>query len=488
MKRYLLIILASFMPFAVMAESLQLTVTSKTTVKVDGDLPEGCEVTYIQTGGTRAGQVTADNYNSVRISNMPQVWIRKITLMMHSNSASGAGIIELYVDDVDIYANRAGSFADSDWAGAYTTSDVPITLNFYPPLMIEHGVLFEIAVSAFVNSLYVSSYLIEYSYTAPQPCVVNFNTHTDVELPPLTEQEVGSGVVLPSLKAPQDWYFAGWSEMAIDVSDYIPHLFKPGTRYITMEDITLHAVYTNSDYAEQFVQDTTLTSGDYMLADVLYKCVATNPHGAHLHTEKVNIDNNNEDSLFVVSSFDEAPDSTIYEVVFNEYKALIKHKLTNRWVGYPVSSKKELTADSVWWNVEKIKYGQVNFYHIYSNGSRRELRAEYGERIDLIDSLWFVASSSTSKKSGTALIRVLRPEGRIFTSYPLGSSICDSKISDMEILNGTIYNHSHKQIVLYNISGQIIYSTTNSISLSGLPPGIYLLRTPNEVIKFQLKE
>ena len=105
MKKYLFILFACFVCFASMAESLQLTITSKTSVKVDGDLPAGCEVTYIQTGGTRAGHVTADNYNSVRISNMPQVWIQKITLMMHSNTNSGAGIIELYVDDVDIYAN-----------------------------------------------------------------------------------------------------------------------------------------------------------------------------------------------------------------------------------------------------------------------------------------------------------------------------------------------------------------------------------------------
>ena len=189
--------------------------------------------------------------------------------------------------------------------------------------------MFEIAVSAFESSLYVSSYLIEYTYIAPQPCVVSFNTHTDVEVQPLTEDEIGAGVVLPSVTAPQDWYFAGWAEEPIEVAEYTLHLFHPATRYYATENITLHAVYTNSDYTEEYVQDTTLTSGEYLLADVLYKCVATNPHNKHLHAELVSIDNLNKDSLFVVTSLLETPDSTIYTIVFNNDKALIKHKKSN---------------------------------------------------------------------------------------------------------------------------------------------------------------
>ncbi|MGN0235480.1 MAG: hypothetical protein ACI4BD_04085 [Paludibacteraceae bacterium] len=245
-----------------MAAVASFVIESKTSVSASGELPAGATATYECT--YKKGQLTAGNSATLRLSGWQSTEISRVTLWMKSNQASGAGNLRMTIDGTEVWTIPTQPF--SDWAGAYSTEYVPIAHTFSPAAEVQRGEV-SVCVSATENSLYIERYEVEWQQTAARPYTVVLIEDGYHVYAQLSEQSVGSGVVLPALADADDWHFSGWSETAIADASKVPALVQAGTTYYPVCDTKLYAVYT--DYLSQevpTVQQTDFQSGDYAIA------------------------------------------------------------------------------------------------------------------------------------------------------------------------------------------------------------------------------
>ena len=348
-------------------------IESKTSVSSGGELPEGATATYECT--YKKGQLTAGNSATLRLSGWQTTEINRVTLWMKSNQASGAGNLQMTIDGAQVWTIPTQPF--SEWAGAYSTEYVPIAHTFSPAEEVQRGEV-AICVSATENSLYIERYEIEWQQAVARPYTVTLiddGYHTYAEL---SEQAVGSGVLLPALTDADQWHFVGWSETAIADADQAPTLLQPSTTYYPTCDTRLYAVYT--DYLSQElspIQQTDFQSGYYTIAfPIADKCLTGPVDDAieGIATQSVAL-LTREDGLcerqYTIT------EEMVYHIDFYEDStARITHWQTHSPVGY---SANRLTQSDVLWQYQRAADSTICFYTPLDETRLRALRICYDD-------------------------------------------------------------------------------------------------------------
>lgn len=250
-----------------------LTVASKSEVTPSGSLPAHVEYVYANT--YKGGQLTAGNTATLTLTGLRDTEIQRITLKMHSNQSSGAGRLVATCGGRTVWEITDAPFSNGAWGGSYSSTDVDITHAFETPLVAGNDPL-EIEVAASVNSLYISSYTIEYTAAKPRTYTVSFSVPTGGAPAPLTETAVGSGIVLPNVDYEEDgWRFLGWTTAPMPTMSYCSLFLHAGEVYYPAYDATLYALYTNRETVETIAPSRPENGGVYVLALPSLKLIAS---------------------------------------------------------------------------------------------------------------------------------------------------------------------------------------------------------------------
>ncbi len=485
--KHWLTILALMFSLSVMAETVSYTITSRTSVRSEGDEPIGSYAAYEQSNTSgKVGQMTAETYTSLTLYGFSGYRIRSVSLKMHSNKTSGAGTLEMYIGDSCVWAIEPDYFESSTWYGEYTNSFVPIQHTFSPAYPVTNNQTIAINIDCLINSLYISSYTIEYDAIPTTPCTVHFATASDT-IPDITEANVCEGIALPACSNLDSiWRFLGWTEQPLTtVSTTVPAYYTAGTQYYPAANTTLYALYADKEpvSSQYLVQDTTCQSGDYIIVDKLCKAI---PYGTVVNSNYVkaySIDTiyQNADSLYYIPQ-SVVRQATVYHIDFFNDSATIYNVLESSYISYPLSSAISLTKVKRPWNYTKIKDNMIVFYHEYLNGHHREWRATWGSSSDDIDSVYFRNQLTYSKLYASILFRA--PETDTvpphYTSYPYGTAVDQVTPDDgIALLPLRIHNPQLLSLQLYSLQGVCILTSTDEyLYLSTLPSGIYILKTP----------
>ena len=308
---------------------------------------------YHQTNN-RKSQLTAGNSLELRLYDLPEGTLQRVTLSVKSNAASGAGEMTLTMADQLLWSIPNSSFKSNRWNGAYSTAYVNLSKDITTPLQDT----LVLRLKATENSLYFQSLTLDYEPVAPVVRTVQFETGTFAQLPPLVEAEPGQGIVLPTLDDPDpDWRFFCWAMSPVEESSNIPMGFMPDTRFIPPKDLTLYAVYNwrmNTITAES-----TLHSGEYLIVQRWlddYFAAAGGVDMKSLPTQPISFIRMNADSTYSL----QAPyiyDDLRYELLVNGDSLYIRHKSTASWVGF--DSQHHLAEKKSLWHYVPARYGSV---------------------------------------------------------------------------------------------------------------------------------
>ncbi|HCS86959.1 MAG TPA: hypothetical protein DIW30_00500 [Bacteroidales bacterium] len=483
-----------------MAEMVVYTVNSRTSVRADGMEPVGAYASYSQSSVSgRVGQMTEGGSTSLSLYGFSGLRIRSVTLMMHSNKAAGAGTLEMNLNDSCVWFIDPAPFSDDSWHGSYSTSFVPVMHRFSPALTIADEQVISINIDALVSSLYVQSYAIEYDKIPSAPCHVSFSVADGQILPMLTETKAGTGIILPSCPAADSvWCFWGWLEQPLtSATEHCPSYYEQGARYFPSGDICLYALYADvePDSQKQIVQDTTCSSGDYLIVDKLFRAMAVGGMNSNKRVPARRLDSlhKNQDSLYCLPLATVTP-SAVYHIDFlPDSLATIYNVSEQTYISFPGTSTPTLVKTKKEWNYRRAEEGMLVFYHNYTSTSWRELRATTGSTLETIDSLWFENSISHSVSYANILFPappqdVLSPVCH-YTTDPFSTSLKDLAYSDgIFIENREILNPQHCLLQIFSLQGILVdASSEEHISLATLPPGIYILRTKYQTHKMLIK-
>lgn len=499
-KRFFLIWFLCILSLNLMAETVVYSVTSRTSVRPDGIEPVGAYASYSQSAVSgRVGQMTEGSSTSLSLYGFSGVRIRSVSIMMHSNKAAGAGTLEMNLNDSCVWFIDPASFDDDSWHGSYSTSFVPVMHRFSPALMVTGDQVISIHIDALVSSLYVQSYTIEYDQIPPAPCHVSFSVADGQTLPVLTETEAGTGVLLPSCPAVDSlWHFLGWLEQPLmSVTEHCPFYYEQGARYFPSDDVCLYALYTDvePDSRRQIVQDTTCSSGDYLIVDKLFRAMAVGGMNSEQRVPARRLDSlpKNQDSLYCLPLAAVTP-SAVYHIDFlPDSLATIYNVSEQTYISFPSTSSLKLVKTKKEWNYRCAEEGMLVFYHNYTATSWRELRATTGSTLETIDSLWFENSLSHSVFYANILFPappqdILSPVCH-YTTDPFSTSVKDIAYSDGVIIgNGAILNPQHCLLQIFSLQGTLVTTSSEErLLFATLPQGIYLLRTKYQTHKLLIK-
>lgn len=357
----------------ILAAVASFVIESKTSVSSGGELPAGATATYECT--YKKGQLTAGNSATLHLSGWQSTEISRITLWMRSNQASGAGNLRMTIDGAEVWTIPTQPF--SDWAGTYSTEYVPIEHTFSPAEEVQRGEV-SVCVAATENSLYIERYEIEWQQAAARPYTVVLIEDGYHVYAQLSEQSIGSGVLLPALTDADQWHFVGWSETAIADADQAPALLQPGITYYPPCDTRLYAVYT--DYLSQElspVQQTNFLSGDYAIAFSIADRGFAGPVDDAIEgipAQSVSL-LTREDGLcerqYTIS------EEMVYHIDFYEDStARITHRQTQTPVGY---SGNRLTQSDELWHYQWAADSTICFYTPLDTARLQALRICYDD-------------------------------------------------------------------------------------------------------------
>ncbi len=491
MKKYLicLLLVCCGMSTAIAStlKTVKYTVTSKTSVLAEGNEPVGSMATFEQTGAGQKGQMTAGNSTTFTLTGLRGVNLHSISLEMRSNQSSGAGSMLATVGDEMLCAIPDAPFLD--WYGAYTNNFVPITLDIeggYIFLPIEEdgdGTTLKIYIEASVNSLYIASYTLVYSTEPPTPHTVHFQTNSGEHVASLTEEEIGSGVVLPSCaNADSVWSFKGWTMQTVretNKEEDLPTIYEAGERFYPIEDTHFYALYTDTKTTtpNKWLQDTIFESGYYLIADSLFQQLAVGDVRSdgritgsaitlqEVTKERLHIYPLSQYSAKVVYYIDFLPDSM----------ATIQHVETKRYVGYPATSSVALRTEKTLWNYRILPLKQVVFYHMYGD-VKREFRAMYNSNLTAFR--WECTTASSAYFANILFNIADAPTSENnaqYTSFPLGSGVDDVLAEYVHFAPWGIRNEAGLLLSLYSVGGRLLMRTHGDIAYSALQHGYYLL-------------
>ena len=191
------------------------TIASK-EVTASGDLPDGSTASYSQTYSA-SGQMTKGNSATLTLSNLGGINISRFTLSMRSNKSAGSGSLSYTVDDggaVTLVNSKA--FNDSDWYGSYSNKFVDVVKD----VTITNANDLEIKIEASVNSLYISSYTIDWSPASYDHIVVSGE-------PTKTDYYVGDSLLTDGLTV--NAYATAEDTNPTDVTDLVEWSVDPAT-------------------------------------------------------------------------------------------------------------------------------------------------------------------------------------------------------------------------------------------------------------------
>lgn len=146
-------------------KSVTYTVDARTAVTAQGDIPEGTTATYYQ-ACTVKYRVLKNTSTTLTLTGFDNLTITGITLLMKSNTKSGAGSLSVTCGNSTLASIADATFADASWNGKYTTTYTNITPEV-TPYKVGVGESINIVVRASVNSLYCKSFTITYSEGSP---------------------------------------------------------------------------------------------------------------------------------------------------------------------------------------------------------------------------------------------------------------------------------------------------------------------------------
>ena len=144
------------------------TVSSKTSVSVDGTTPNGSTASYSQTYGTTS-QATKGNSFTLTLSGYDGCTINSLSISVHSNKKAGAGYLSLKVGSTTIASigssSNGISFNNSEWYGSYSDAYVSKELSI-SQTEVGDSEKIVLTIGATTNSLFFESATI--TYTEPE--------------------------------------------------------------------------------------------------------------------------------------------------------------------------------------------------------------------------------------------------------------------------------------------------------------------------------
>ncbi len=414
--------------------TLTLTPNSKSSVKAEGTLPEESQTYFQQTGNGKYGQMTANNSTTLRLANLSNIRLHSVTVNMHSNTSSGSGSMLIKTNQRPLFSLPEGTFAD--WTGDYSTTAVPIV--YEPNTAIAFGGQqneLTITITASENSLYVDSYVITYSAMPPAQHHVFFETGTDYQVKRIRESAVGSGVVLPSCPDASDaWRFVGWStesiERAVNATQK-PLVLLAGTRFYPQAPTVLYALYMNG--SEQLWQPSELTDGEglYLITYPLWQVMATAPESSkRYYTQSCTI---SEMSPSVWVKMDASfPEEALFEIQIFGDSMLIRHHLTQQYLGAPTSSTSGITKQAKPWRYDFNDNNQVVIFKTLY-GDTLSLLAYPSQSLAEGDVYWYQVRKNMNTNHANLLFDINDcpiATDVIYTSYPLSTSLPDVEMDE----------------------------------------------------------
>ena len=236
------------------------TLSSTTTVEGSGDVPAGSTYKYERSATTgQKGQMTSGNSTRLYLSGWQNCQIQSIALRMRSNTDSGAGALQVTIDDVPVWIIDNAKFSERYWAGEYSTNWMEIKKD----LIRTVNSTIDIQISASANSLYIDSYSISYTVLPPTCYTVTFHTGLDRQPSSISQNQIGEPIILPTWQDTALWNFVGWSEKEIEENTPISDLFQAGSSYTPRYNTTLWAVYSDR---ESTISTTNYQSGEYIIS------------------------------------------------------------------------------------------------------------------------------------------------------------------------------------------------------------------------------
>lgn len=400
--------------FGLIALIATFTVETNKTVQTRGIIPEGASVTYRCTGSK--GHVTAGESATLTLRGCRNIEIESIRLSMKSNKSSGAGSLEVTAEGRTIWGIADSGF--DQWYGTYSTDYVDVVRHFSPVEAVGEGDL-SIVIRASANSLYIAEYELVYAKAAERAYTVALETETGVAAR-LTEEAVGSGVVLPELPDENGWGFVGWAEEAVERSTMRPRLYAAGEIFHPRYDMSLWAIYSDDVREETSRQQRVdCRTGFYAIAFPHYNAAyagAVDAASGTIPMEEVGL--RKVDSVWYERDFSIA-DEMIYYIDFaRDSTATITHWASSKPVGYRGD---ELADQAARWQYRVLQDATVAFYREEADGRISVLWATaptIGEMWEGV--LWTNLTAPLEQQRNMALLFEADVTERLvyYTSYP----------------------------------------------------------------------
>lgn len=454
------------------AELATYMVDSYHSVVASGDLPPTSSSVYQQTNNRRS-QLTAGTSATLTLSGYQGATLHVLTLVMHSNTASGAGGLAVTSGNRMIFSLSDQPFSAWTQSG-YSTVYVPIELPI--DRLISDDLT--ITISASANSLYIESFSLDYTPAVPQAYTITFHTYSYEELSALTEEYPDAGIVLPALTQPlcNGFLFLGWSPTWLLLSDERPNIFLPGSRYYPQANTTLHAVYTSNVSATSWLPDTTYADGDYLILSPYRRVQMAGPVlNGYIDALPITLATDNRtlldayaetDALYTLTFY--TPDSTL----------TISHLATGTLVSPPATPSSRLTTAERCWQY-RSQHDRLLIYASFSSDNMRNLGARRVAEIDSQILFQAVPCTPATAQDSSKYICLYAPpqtdEPAYYTSFPMLTDI-PSLPTVIHIHQEGVANPEGRLLKLFTLQGQCLLSTHDDISFDCFPAGIYVLR------------
>lgn len=385
------------------------TVESSTSVALTGTAPVGSEATYSRSGTTgQKGQMTAGNSTTLQLTGWDGCVIDSVVLQMRSNKSAGAGSMTMHIGERTVWEIPDTDFANVVWNGSFTTNWVDISSPIRQ--QVQGGEDVQITIEASKNSLYIQSYTFYYTAPEPEAHEVAFISGIGVEYPSLTEESIGSGVLLPQGVDTMEWRFLGWSEVEVLETDTCPPIWQAGERYFPKHDCRMWAVYSDM---EGGLQQKHYLSGDYVIASGFWQasmCGAV--ADGMVATRDVELLQENQDYIMLSN----AREDMLYSIVFLEDSMLtIQHLKTEKYIGY--SGTKLSNQDSKW-RYRVLPDSSLCVYYEPS-GKCRMLTFGFGANATSDEVVAYSTSINLSLMESNGLL-LFPAHVAIFTTWPFG--------------------------------------------------------------------
>ena len=402
----------------VLAAVASFVIETKSSISASGDLPEGSQATYECT--YKKGQLTKGNTATLSLTGWQNTCIQRVTLSMRSNKSSGAGGLVMQVGGNTVWKIDDCKFDSIAWHGSYSDIYVPISHNFTPAISSQGDI--QILITASANSLYIESYEIEWTKGEARPYNVTLVSDGTNVFTQVSEQSVGSGVVLPSLPDIAEWFFLGWSEIPIAETTTFPFIFSAGTYYYPSFDTRLYAVYTDYRNPELSTkQYTEANSGFYALAFPITEKALNGEVDETMHGVPLSDVSLRKDSSGYYERLFEISPSMIYAIDFQDDTiAQIWHAESGEGIGY---KNNNVCAGPFEWHYRRLPDATFAFYVPQDKVYSRVLTVTYDAQSNCIVAAC-VSFLDSLLRSQALLFEADYSECPIrYTSYPYGQTI-----------------------------------------------------------------